>query len=111
MTRQLAALALCVAVSLLGVPRVGSASGRGPKQADQYTNWDTLARLTTGARLVVTTDYEREIEGTLKAANPDVLHLVDADGRERTIHRAEIREIRLGPKHRTGPSQRLCAAV
>jgi len=102
MTRQLAALTLCAAVSLLGVPRVGSASGRDSKQADQYTNWDNLARLKTAARVVVTTDHEREIEGALKAANPDVLQLVDADGLERTIRRAEIREVRLGPKHGAG---------
>ena len=100
MTRQLIALTLAVGMLMLGMPRPGVAAPQGP--GNDQGNWDGLGRLRSGARILVTTDQERDIKGTLKTASPDVLAMVDAHGRDRTIPREKVRQVQIGPQHGAG---------
>ena len=100
MTPRLFALMLAAGILVLGMPRFGSAAPQA--LGDNERNWDGLGRLTSGVRIRVVTDQDRDIKGTLRSADTDVLALVDSHGIDRTIPREQVRQVQVGPKHGAG---------
>jgi hypothetical protein len=99
------------AVRLASTPAAQDPSWNGPtgfnttaaqiEQSDD--DWDAVRRLKDGTRVVVTTRQDRRINGKLTTVSEDTLQMVVRWGREQTLRRDDIGEVRL--RHRLGVAQ------
>lgn len=81
----------------------GSAAFNTPAaQIERSDDWDTVRRLKDGTRVLVTASQGRRINGRLTTVSEDTLHMVVRWGREETLRRADVREVRLGHRLSVG---------
>jgi preprotein translocase subunit YajC len=55
-----------------------------------------------GTRVVVTTSLDRGIHGRLTSVDENTLEVVSRRGRDQTLRREDVREVRLDPKRSVG---------
>lgn len=72
-------------------------------QIDRSDDWNAVRRLESGTRVLVTTNQSRVLNGRLTSISEDTLQMVVRWGREQTLRRDDVGEVRLG--HRLGVAQ------